>query len=85
MKSTVILPSIYLPTEENVFMENQSLFSLDFGGGFRLQFDNVAIALEAQFHKFSSDRVEGLDSDSPGDKYDDTQVNINLGVMFNMD
>lgn len=84
LKSSLALPNIYLPEEENVFMENQTVLSFTGGLGTRYRLDDVDIVFEYRFNAFMSDKVEGLDSNIPADKNNDTQTIFNLGVVFKL-
>ena len=84
LKSSLAYPSIYLPEDENIFMEKQSVFSLTGGVGTRYKLDDIDIVFEYRFNSFFSDRIEGLDSDFSGDKHNDAQTLFNLGVVFHL-
>jgi len=84
LKSTLAYPSIYLPEEDNIFMEKQNTFSLTGGVGTRYKLDDIDILFEYRFNAFTSDRIEGLDSDFSGDKNNDAQTIFNLGIVFHL-
>ncbi len=84
LKSSLAYPSIYLPEEENIFMEKQNIFSLTGGLGTRYKLDDIDILFEYRFNAFMSDRIEGLDSDFSGDKNNDAQTIFNLGIVFHL-
>lgn len=79
------LPTIFLPENENVFMEKQSTFSWTAGLGARYQLDDVDIFIETRYHNFFSDKIEGLDSNISGDKHNDNEIIFNFGVIFKLD
>ncbi|HIE45205.1 MAG TPA: hypothetical protein EYP87_03320 [Flavobacteriaceae bacterium] len=85
LKSSLPYPSIYLPEEDNIFMEKQNVFSFTGGVGTRYKLDEVDIVFEYRFQAFMSDRIEGLDSDISGDKYNDAQTIFNIGIVFELD
>jgi hypothetical protein len=84
LKSSLAYPSIYLPEEENIFMEKQNVFSLTGGLGTRYKLDDIDVIFEYRFNAFMSDRIEGLDSDFSGDKNNDAQTIFNLGIVFHL-
>jgi len=84
LKSSLALPTIYQPKEDNVFLDSQSTFSLTAGVGTRYKLDDIDILFEYRFNSFMSDRIEGLDSDFAGDKNNDAQTIFNIGVVFNL-
>jgi len=84
LKSSLAYPSIYLPEEDNIFMEKQNVFSLTAGIGSRYKLDDIDILFEYRFNSFFSDRIEGLDSDFSGDKHNDAQTIFNIGVVFHL-
>jgi len=85
LKSSLALPSIYLPEEENVFLDKQNVFSFTGGVGTRYKLDDVDILFEYKYNMFFSDRIEGLDADFSGDKHNDGQTIFNIGVVFHLD
>ena len=84
LKSSMELPSIFLPVEENVFLDKQSTLSFTAGLGARYKLDDMDFVLEYRFNMFMSDRIEGLDSDISGDNNNDSASIFNLGVIFNL-
>ncbi len=85
LETTQPLPNIFTPTNDNVFLNKQKVFSLTYGVGTRYRLDEVDIVFESRFNSFLSDRVEGLDSNVLGDNNNDSQVIFNLGVVFHLE
>lgn len=84
LKSSLPLPSIFLPEEDNVFMEKHHIFSYTTGLGLRYQLDEVDLVFEYKLNYFTSDKVEGLSATFSGNKNNDAQTIFNLGVIFNV-
>ena len=82
LTSTLALPSIFTPTSENVFLENQRVLSFSYGLGTRYRFKNIDLLFEGRFNPFLSDKVEGLKTNSYGNKNNDSQVIFNLGIIY---
>ncbi|MEE9349241.1 MAG: OmpA family protein [Flavobacteriaceae bacterium] len=80
--SNLPLPTIYMPTIENVFLEQQRVLSFTYGFGSRYRIKNIDLLFEGRFNPFLSDKIEGLDSNISGDKHNDSQVIFNFGLVY---
>lgn len=79
------LPTIYVntPTDTNLYVGENSAISFTYGLGGRYEInDNLDIILEGRFQSFMSDRIEGIDTNIPGDKKNDAQVIFKLGAVY---
>jgi len=85
IKTSMELPNIYLPEEENIFLDKQTFLSLGAGVGARYNLDNIDFVVEYRFNAFLSDRIEGLEAHFSGNKNNDAQTSINLGVVFSLE
>jgi len=70
-------------TREAVYNDAGSSFGVSLGGGVRYSLNYVDMVLVARWQHFFSDKVDGLAADhDPGNKYNDTMIFVNLGVVY---
>lgn len=65
-------------------LRRQSVISIAYGLGTRYKLKDVDFLIDARFHPFSSDKIDGIDTQISGDKNNDTQVVFNFGVIFQL-
>jgi hypothetical protein len=68
---------------QTIFNESGSTFGVSFGAGVRYSMEYFDLVLDSRWQHFFSDRVDGLDAyNDPANKYNDTMVYINLGIVY---
>jgi hypothetical protein len=70
--------------EQTIFNGKGSTFGLSAGLGLRYKVaDSFNLIIDSRWQHFFSDRVDGLDaSKDPGNKYNDTMIYVNLGIVY---
>lgn len=70
-------------TREAVHNDPGNAFGVSVGAGLRYNMQYFSMVLDARWQHFFSDKVDGLDApDDPGNKYNDTMIYVNLGVVY---
>jgi len=66
-----------------VFNEPGTAFSVSVGAGLRYSMEYFDMILDTRWQHFFSDKIDGLDApNDPGNKYNDTMVYVNLGIVY---
>jgi hypothetical protein len=65
-------------------LDTQSVISFAYGLGTRYKLKDVDILVESRFQAFLSDKIDGIDTEIPGDKNEDSLVLFNVGVVFHL-
>lgn len=78
------LPSVYTPTKDKLFLGSNSALSFSYGLGGRYRLDDVDLIFEGRLQTFLSDKIEGIDTNIPGDKNNDSQVLFKIGAIFHL-
>lgn len=69
--------------EDAIYNEAGTSFGVSVGGGVRYSLNYVDMVLDARWQHFFSDEIDGLNApDDPGNKYNDTMIYVNLGLVY---
>ncbi len=72
-----------LDHKQTIFNEPGSTFGVSLGAGVRYSMEYFDLVLDSRWQHFFSDKVDGLDAPKdPGNKYNDTMIYVNLGVVY---
>ncbi len=72
-----------LDHEQTIFNESGTAFGFSVGAGLRYSMQYFDLVIDTRWQHFFSDKIDGLDaSKDPGNKYNDTMVYVNLGIIY---
>ena len=72
-----------LGKSQTIFNEPGSTFGVSVGAGVRYSMEYFDLVLDSRYQHFFSDKVDGLDAPKdPANKYNDTMVFVNLGIVY---
>ena len=77
------LPEIY--QNDAVFLEKDNTFSLTLSLGTRYKMNNFDLVLDARWQYFLSNKIDGLDADFNGNKFNDTLIYFSFGAVFDLE
>ncbi len=68
---------------ETIYNDADSAFGVSIGAGVRYSMQYFDLVLDTRWQHFFSDEVDGLNApNDPGNKYNETLINVNLGVIY---
>ncbi|MEN8187160.1 MAG: hypothetical protein ABFR05_08540, partial [Bacteroidota bacterium] len=68
---------------QTIYNESNSTFGMSVGAGVRYNMQYFDVILDTRWQHFFSDQVDGLDApNDPGNKFNDTMIFVNLGVVY---
>ncbi len=72
-----------LDHEQTIFNESGTAFAVSVGAGLRYSMQYFDLMIDTRWQHFFSDKIDGLDaSKDPGNKYNDTMVYLNFGIIY---
>jgi len=69
--------------EGAIYLDSGSTFGVSAGAGVRFGLGDIDFVVDSRWQHFFSDQIDGLDApDDPGNKYNDTVIFVNIGVVY---
>lgn len=80
----VIYPQLIEKWQEGaIHLESDTTFGLSVGGGLRYSIEDIDLLIDTRWQHFFTDKIDGLYApDDPGNKYNDTMIIVNVGVVY---